>query len=140
MPTKAMSSAPIEGPTTRATLISVRLRATAFCIWSTPTSSEAKLWRAGLSATSTAPRPAAKSITIQSSTTCARTTAASASANAPAADWVTHMILRLSEAIGENAAPRSEEQHRQILRGDHDPEVGAGMRWSSSTSHAWPRV
>ena len=68
-PATATTTPPAAGPTTRAALNRLELRATAFGSSSRPTISNVSAWRAGASSTSTVPRRPASSSTCQAVTT-----------------------------------------------------------------------
>ena len=116
---------PIAGPTTRAEFITTLLRLTAFCSWSRPTISSTNVWRAGLSTTLTKPSRNAMRYTFQTAATPAVTMIAESQRQQAGGDLRAEQQAALVEAVGEHAAPRPEQQHRQELQRGDDAERGA---------------
>ena len=127
-PKTAITAPAAAGPAIREQWTTTEFSETALTIRSGPTSSITKAWRAGLSIASTEPRASTSPKTIQGAMSPVAVSAHSVDRGHR------HQRLRVLEqaqlrhAVGEQAAPGAEQQHRQELErgGDADGDARAG--------------
>ena len=124
VPTVSTSTAASAGPKTRAPVITAVFSEVALEMSSGSTSSMTSPRRAGLSNALSTPSTRERTQTTPTPATPARSSTPSRIAWAARPAWVMMARTRLLRWSADRARPRAEQQHRQELQGDGDPEVG----------------
>ena len=129
-PKRRMSTPPMAGPITRAEFISTLLRLTALGSRSSPTISETKVCRAGLSNRFTNPRPAASDVDLPQVGGVRHDQRAQNQGQHSRRPLGAVEHLALVDPVGDQATEGAEEQQRQELQagGDGDVHPGAVQR------------
>ena len=125
-PKKRMSTPPMAGPITRAEFISTLLRLTALGNRSSPTISDTKVWRAGLSKRFTKPRPGREHVDLPQIGRIRHDQRAQNQGQDArrALGGVEH--LALVDPVRHQAAEGAEQQQGQELQAGGDGDVHAG--------------
>ena len=125
-PTTRMSTPPMAGPITRAEFISTLLRLTALGSSSSPTISETKVWRAGLSNRLTNPRPGREHVDLPQDHRVRHGQDAQDEGQQPRRGLRGVEHLALVEPVGDEAAEGPQQQQGQELQAGGDGDVHAG--------------